>query len=404
MKTAQLRQVASSVSSRAFCSARSTEPEQAVAGRNTPSRMGLGTKSRKFAAQLRPCSRPETARSRSSKTCRTPGRGRRTRSRRTLRCAAAQSGRAAARSAGTRRRQWCKRRRWSHRRAASLCSCRAAQLPRSGLLGTESGRARKFFHGASLCDLAGRGCCAHRGTAGEGVLSFAERLAGVFCGQPDSFAGNLETADTAASQEMVAAERHHQSQLGLPPFPKPIGGVCAARAAPPQRMKFATDCRGCACVAADESAKQTWTTAFRSGLVAQLHAPPPLPPSRPPPTLAHRLRRAAASTEAAVVVADDDDDAPQSPPPRPLLPSMPADASDAAVTAAAARPPAAAAAAANVDGASRRRTAADAPPTPHRRRRPAAAAAAPAADQKPPLPLLRAAADAGVDHRAARRA
>ena len=113
------------------------------------------------------------------------------------------------------------------------------------------------------------------GTCAVAVLSFTERLAGVFHGQPDSFTGNLETADTAVSREMVAAVRHHQSQLGLPPFPKPIGGVCTARAAPPQRMKFATDCRGCACVAADESAKQTWTTAFRSGLVAQLHAPPP---------------------------------------------------------------------------------------------------------------------------------
>ena len=46
-------------------------------------------------------------------------------------------------------------------------------------------------------------------------------------GQPDSIAGNLETADDA-SQEMVAAECHHQSQLGLPPFPKPIGGVLRA--------------------------------------------------------------------------------------------------------------------------------------------------------------------------------
>ena len=44
------------------------------------------------------------------------------------------------------------------------------------------------------------------------VLSFTERLPGVFHGQPDSFTGNLETADTAASREMVAAERHHQSQ------------------------------------------------------------------------------------------------------------------------------------------------------------------------------------------------
>ena len=213
------------------------------------------------------------------------------------------------------------------------------------------------------------------GTCAVAVLSFTERLAGVFHGQPDSFTGNLETADTAVSREMVAAVRHHQSQLGLPPFPKPIGGVYTVRAAPPQRMKFATDCRGCACVAADESAKQTWTTAFRSGLVAQLHAPPPLPPSRPPPTLAHRLRRAAASTEAAVVIAAAADDAPQSLPPRPLPPSMSADASDAAVTAAAARP-----SARRRRRRGRRRRVA---PT-HRRRRIAAAGPPPPPPRPPP--------------------
>ena len=68
------------------------------------------------------------------------------------------------------------------------------------------------------------------------VLSFTERLPGVFHGQPDSFTGNLETADTAASREMVAAERHHQSQLGLPPFPKPIGGVCTRRGSRDRRL------------------------------------------------------------------------------------------------------------------------------------------------------------------------